>query len=110
MKLLFAPYSVPSKPKIKKMPGCEEAISRLKKAAKERERISRKIELRSNKASKILKLSSTPCIFIDINLGKKEDERIIIFEKDNPSIIAKDFAKKHRIYLTKISTLMRYTD
>ena len=39
--------------------------------------------------------AETPLLFIDINLGEEKPERIIVYEGDSASQLAKDFCDKH---------------
>jgi hypothetical protein len=34
-------------------------------------------------------------LFVDINLGEEKSERIIVYEHDDPCLLAKAFCEKH---------------
>ena len=39
--------------------------------------------------------AETPLLFIDINLGEDQPERIIVYEGDQAEVLAKNFCEKH---------------
>eukprot|EP00355_Strombidium_rassoulzadegani_P004946 CAMPEP_0168613780 /NCGR_PEP_ID=MMETSP0449_2-20121227/3630_1 /TAXON_ID=1082188 /ORGANISM="Strombidium rassoulzadegani, Strain ras09" /LENGTH=79 /DNA_ID=CAMNT_0008654429 /DNA_START=46 /DNA_END=286 /DNA_ORIENTATION=- len=43
------------------------------------------------------KISSKPLLFVDINLGGDEQERIIVYEGDTAEQLAKDFCVEHNL-------------
>jgi hypothetical protein len=43
------------------------------------------------------KITETPLLFIDINLGEENPERIIVFEGDNATDLSTQFCKKHNL-------------
>ena len=74
----------------------------MKIGRQEKEKIQLNTSLRVDEKSSILKVESTPCIFIDVTLGNKNDERILIFEKDDPKIVAKQFCQNHSKALNRV--------
>jgi hypothetical protein len=82
--------------------GAKTVIARMKAAHNEKERIDMNRSLRTEVTSPSMKMSAKPCIFIDVDLGNKKVDRIIIFEADNPETVACKFAKKHSNHFIRI--------
>ncbi|CDW86302.1 UNKNOWN [Stylonychia lemnae] len=43
------------------------------------------------------KMSETPLLYVDINLGENQNERIIVFQGDSPTSLAQEFSLKNGI-------------
>ena len=85
--------------------GAASIVQRLRSSYIEKDRAHKQLAYREYNSSKLTKKkvvkSAEPCIFIDVNMGNKE-ERISIYEGDDPEKVAFQFGKLHSMIITQI--------
>ena len=50
--------------------------------------------------------SNKPLLYIDVDIGEDEPERIVVYQNDNPHKLASDFCKKHGIIDEETATIL----